>query len=206
MNKSICLSVTLSGKTIVDHFSLTVPETGCLCLFGPSGCGKTTLMRALGGLLPAKFEPVNPWQGKKTAILFQEDRLFPWMTVKENIQCVQKKTAKGLSLPDELGLDDLMDRYPHEISGGQCRRVALARALCYEGDVLLLDEPFRGLDRPRVEKILPLLQREKAKKPLLLIAHDKWEAQALADQILWVEGPPLRQKSMECFAKMQKNG
>ncbi|MFR7479216.1 MAG: ATP-binding cassette domain-containing protein [Acutalibacteraceae bacterium] len=206
MNKSVCLSVTLSGHVIVDRFSLTLPETGCLCLFGPSGCGKTTLLRALGGLLPAQFEPENPWQGKKTAILFQEDRLFPWMTVKENIQCVQKKPARVLSLPDELGLDGLLERYPHEISGGQCRRVALARALCYGGDVLLLDEPFQGLDRPRIEAILPLLQREKAKKPVLLITHDQWEAKALADQILWVEGPPLRLKTPDSSENLQKNG
>ncbi len=117
MNKSVCLSVTLSGHVIVDRFSLTLPETGCLCLFGPSGCGKTTLLRALGGLLPAQFEPENPWQGKKTAILFQEDRLFPWMTVKENIQCVQKKPARVLSLPDELGLDGLLKGTPMKSAG-----------------------------------------------------------------------------------------
>ncbi len=173
---------------VLADFSLELPESGVLCLFGPSGCGKTTLLFALCEAL---------WkQGKRTAFLFQEDRLLPWLSAQENVETAGAPPKEAKALLQELGLSGAEGKRPGALSGGMRRRTALARALAYGGDVLFLDEPFKGLDEQTRAQAMAVVQ---ARRPRLtvLVTHDKTEAEALSDRILFLSGPPLRIERQE---------
>lgn len=182
------LTVRYGGQDILKDFTLELPESGCVCLFGPSGCGKTTLLHALAGLnRQAKVE-----EGLRLSMVFQEDRLLPWQTALQNVMISGGGRQKSLELLEELGLMEAADKYPAELSGGMRARVALARALACPAELLLLDEPFHGLDREAKERALALTRQCCAGKLTLFVTHDEWEARALADVIYELEGPPLK--------------
>ncbi len=185
------ITVTFGEKTVLDRFSMTIPQKGILCLFGPSGCGKTTLLRVLCGL----ETPVSGTLSRvpKTAAVFQEDRLLPWCTIQSNLT-----TAAGISVQEaerwltKMGLSGEAASYPDSLSGGMQRRVAMARALAADSDLLLLDEPFTGLDQATKELLYPLIREAGAQKPVILVTHHRDEAEALGAEILELDGPPLR--------------
>ncbi len=183
------ISKRFGDAVVLENFSLTLAD-GRVCLFGPSGCGKTTLMRILAGLERADGGKVTGMTNKKIAYMFQEDRLLPWATALENVALVsdEKRAAKWLA---DLGLEDAMDKKPRELSGGMQRRVALARALAYEGDVLLLDEPFKGLDEELKSKAMALVKERFRGGLMILVTHDAKEAEVLAERIYYLAGPPL---------------
>ena len=178
-------------KQVLDSFSFSVSQTGIYALSGASGCGKTTLLRLIAGLEHPDSGKIQI-QGSLT-YLFQENRLLPWFSVKENLLAVRPEMTPS-QLEELLELVELQreeDSLPSTLSGGMQRRVALIRALAHDGEILLLDEPFQGLDvdsRERIaSRLLPLLQ----KKLCLLITHDPWEAEHLADHRILLSGPPL---------------
>lgn len=177
------LERTYGGQKVLEDFSLDLPDKGCLCLFGPSGCGKTTLLWAVCEALWKK--------GRRTAFAFQEDRLLPWLSAEENVRAVDASREKARALLFLLGLSGAEQKRPPELSGGMRRRVALARALAYGGDVLLLDEPFQGLDEKSRQQAMEAV-RTHCPPVTLLVTHDRKEAEALSDRILFLEGPPLR--------------
>lgn len=182
------------GHPVLEQLCLELPEKGTVCLFGPSGCGKTTLFNCIAGLEKLDSGAILGMEGRRVAYMFQEDRLLPWINARENVEVVlrhsdEKQAQKWL---EAVGLGEDGDKRPSELSGGMRQRVALARALAFGGDVILLDEPFRALDpktRLRMETLVQEHSREAFK---LLVTHDREEAQFLADQILYLEGPPLR--------------
>ena len=181
-------------KIILQDFSLSFPSQGRLCLFGPSGCGKTTCVRILSGLeLPDKGM-ADGIQGKKISYVFQEHRLLPWLTVAENIRAVTENTAQIEELLYFLGLDQDADKLPQELSGGMRRKAAIARALAYEGDIFILDEPFSGIDWEMKKKLMDRLKKETENKLCIFITHDPEEAFYFSDEIFIMEGPPLRLK------------
>lgn len=163
------LTVRFGDRTVFNNFMSTIPETGLTFLSGPSGAGKTTLLRALAGLLtPEGGTVILPG---RPVLLFQEDRLFPTRTVREQVEAVLPRARRGEA---ELWLELVelagdAGKRPGELSGGMARRAALARALAVEGEVLLLDEPFAGVDLPRAERIMSRLR--KLGKPILLTGH-----------------------------------
>lgn len=163
------LTVRFGDRPVLDHFMLTVPEEGLTFLAGPSGVGKTTLLRVLAGLLAPETGEVS--LPGRSVLLFQEDRLFPGRTVREQVEAVlpkaRRREAVGWLTLVELEGD--ASKRPGELSGGMARRTALARALAVEGEVLLLDEPFAGVDLPRAERILSRLRE--LGKPVLLTGH-----------------------------------
>jgi NitT/TauT family transport system ATP-binding protein len=193
--------VTEQGEVVhaLEGISLEVQERECVCILGPSGCGKTTLLRIVAGL-------DRPTSGSvfidhhridkpcpKLVMIFQEYSLFPWRTVRENIAFgleiqgappEQRKEAaeRYLTL---VGLADFGGHYPYELSGGMRQRVAVARALAIEPEVLLMDEPFGALDaQTRNVMQLELLRlREKTQKTVLFVTHSVDEAVFLADRI-----------------------
>ena len=186
------ITVRYGEKTVLDRFSLEVPAAGITALSGPSGCGKTTLLRVLAGLLEpgggALSLPGRP------VILFQEDRLFPWRTAEQHIADVLPARRRG-EAGDWLALCELEgegDSYPASLSGGMGRRLALARALACGGDVLLLDEPFTGVDGPRMARILERVRGLGV--PVLLSSHEAGVVER-ADRVIRLEGPPLRQEA-----------
>ena len=168
------------GKTVLRGLSLTLPERGAVAVMAPSGFGKTTLLRVLAGLIKPESGTVNGLENKKIAFLFQEDRLLPWLTAERNVEIVSDK-EKTLFWLHEMEIED-PGQYPHEMSGGMQRRAALARAMAFGGDVLLLDEPFKGLDEALRDRIA---SRIKDQFPLTVLSiHDQEEAELMGASIL----------------------
>ncbi|MER5454791.1 ABC transporter ATP-binding protein [Micromonospora sp. NPDC002389] len=176
--------------TVLAGTSLSIAPGEVVALLGGSGSGKSTLLRVLAGL---DEEATGETVLRGTAaVVFQEHRLLPWKRVADNV-------ALGLSGPDvagrvdralaEVGLADRHRAWPAELSGGQAQRVAVARALVREPDVLLLDEPFGALDaltRLRMQALLRRLRTEHG-FAALLVTHDVEEALLLADRLLLLE-------------------
>lgn len=190
------LTKNYNGKTVLEQFSLQLPSTGTVCLFGPSGCGKTTLLNCIAGLELFDSGEIEGAGIGKISYLFQENRLLPWISAKDNIAAVLRGKAgqnaeqaeKWLRL---VGLAEAGNKRPAELSGGMRRRVALARALAYGGDLYLMDEPFQGLDAERRDEMIALLQKETAGALKIIVTHDFEEAEMLADVIYILEGPPV---------------
>lgn len=167
------------GKTaVLQKVNWRLPDKGVLCLWGASGCGKTTALRLLAGL-------EKPSNGKvsgvgRVAMVFQEDRLLPWRSALENVTLVGADAETARTLLATLGLtEEEMAAYPAHLSGGQQRRVALARALAAESDLLLLDEPFNGLDEGTWQDVVPLIRQAAEKRPVVLVTHIREQVLAL---------------------------
>ena len=186
------------------HFSVKNGEF--LSLVGPSGCGKSTLLDLLGGLTkPTSGEILidgNPivGPGLDRGIVFQQYALFPWKTAKGNIDFSLE--AKGVPKKERteiarhflslVGLSGFEDRYPHELSGGMKQRVAIARSLAYNPDVLLMDEPFAALDAQTRETLQTELLRiwEETKKTIVFITHGIDEAVYLGQRVAVMTSRP----------------
>ncbi|MGE3529886.1 MAG: ATP-binding cassette domain-containing protein, partial [Methyloceanibacter sp.] len=143
--------VSADGTTLVAirDFVLDVTPESMTVLMGPSGCGKTTLLRVVAGLDERFRGAVGIPPETRIGFMFQEPRLLPWRTVKQNIELVAAPdfTAADLDrLAHAVGIADMLPRYPQELSLGLARRVALARAFATKPELLLLDEPFVSLD------------------------------------------------------------
>ena len=178
-------------KLVLDRFSLEIPGDGLTALSGPSGCGKTTLLRVLAGLAKPETGTVDGVNPSRTAFLFQEDRLLPWRTVGQHITDVLPRARRG-EQADWLAFAELSgeeNAHPAELSGGMARRLALARCAALGGELLLLDEPFAGVDPRRAARILERLQGLGV--PIVLTSHQP-PVLAACDRVIALEGPPLR--------------
>ena len=180
------------GINVLSGFTLEVPDSGRVCLFGKSGCGKSTVLRLAMGLAKPGSGRITGTEGLAVSAVFQEDRLIPWKTVLENVALFADGTERAAAAPADraayylraLGLGDVLHSLPGELSGGMKRRVALARALAHNFDMLVLDEPFTGLDEAAKRNAIELVSRETAGKMLLLATHDLLEAEALGAEII----------------------
>ena len=184
------LCLRYDEKTVLDHFSLSIPDSGITVLSGPSGCGKTSLLRIIAGLTRPDSGSVEGIDPRKVSILFQEDRLFPHRTVAQQLTDVLGRERKA-ALAHWLTLAELTDEahaLPGQLSGGMCRRLALARALALGGELYVLDEPFTGIDPARRERLMRALRQ--LGKPVLLVNHEV-EIAAMADHAIRLDGPPL---------------
>ena len=180
------------GKTpVCRDLSWRLPERGVVCLWGPSGCGKTTLLRLLAGLeKPAAGTVLRPAAGR-ISMVFQEDRLLPWMTALENVMLPGADPETASAVLTRLGLGEALHSLPPQLSGGQQRRVAIARALASPADLLLLDEPFNGLDEASWRQVVPDILAQAEKKPVVLVTHVRQHAEALGARILELDAAPL---------------
>ena len=157
-------------KVIFDNFSASVDFDGILMVKGKSGLGKTTLIKMLAGLeKPNSGEISVP--AERISFMFQEDRLIPFVSVLKNLTavCDEEKALKYLSL---MELEQEKDASPLSLSGGMRRRVALARALCYDSELIILDEPFKGLDEALKIKIGEILKKESNARPIIIVSHE----------------------------------
>ena len=178
---------------MLEDCSLTLPKEGLTGFTGPSGCGKTTLLRLLGGLERPEKGSISGVEGRKTAFLFQENRLLPWRTAAQHITDVLPRARWG-EAEDWLRFAELEgegDRYPASLSGGMARRLALARCAALGGELLLLDEPFTGVDGERRGRLMERLRGLGV--PIILVSHEE-EVLALCDRVVRFEGPPLREQ------------
>ena len=190
--------------------ALNLPLDGVIAIFGPSGCGKTTLLRCFSGLERSprgylKFGN-GTWQDEGKGVflpisersigyVFQEPRLFPHLTVRANLEYGLKRTAKEnqkLSLEkivEILGLQELLSRRPHNLSGGEQQRVAIGRALLTSPELLLMDEPLSSLDMKRKREILPFIQRLDTELhiPIIYVTHSLQEVLQLATTLVMLK-------------------
>ena len=172
------------AQTVFEHFSLTIPSGERVCLMGASGCGKTTAIRLLAGL--ERPDAGRVIREGALSMVFQEDRLLSSLTPAGNLRFVAGKAKPGEmdALLTRLGLGDSLHKPVRELSGGMRRRVAIARALIVPFDVLLLDEPFKGLDVDTRSQTARVIMDEAKGKTILLVAHDKAEAELLDARVI----------------------
>jgi len=196
---------------VLDDISLAIPDGQFVCIVGPSGCGKSTLLRMMMGLTPPTSGSViyddQALDGVNlnAAMVFQSSALLPWLTVQANVELglkarelldddARKRAAFYL---DKVGLDGYEEAYPRELSGGMKQRAALARALAVEPDLLLMDEPFAGLDALTSanlrEEVLQLwADHALPVRTVVMVTHIIEEAVLMADRVLVLSSHPGR--------------
>lgn len=164
------LSLKYGKSTVIDRLSYEFEVGKVTVLLGESGVGKTSLLNLIAKLTSASDGSVtNGFE--KISYIFQEPRLFPWLTALENVSEVSDTdTAKHyLNL---MGLGNDLDKYPAELSGGMKQRVSIARALAYSPDLVLMDEPFKGLDPERRREVSDAVFAELKGKSVIMVTHD----------------------------------
>jgi NitT/TauT family transport system ATP-binding protein len=210
-------AVNGSGEIpVLQDIGFTVRRGEFICILGRSGCGKSTLLKILAGFMPPSAGTVQlngkpaGRPGPDRCVVFQEDALFAWLTVRENIAFglrgramtrreKEREVDRFLSL---VGLTDFADYLPAEISGGMKQRVSLARVLILQPEVLLMDEPFTALDAQTREEMQDLLLRlwSELSHTIVFVTHDVGEAVLLADRVLLFDRAPGRIKEEICIA------
>jgi len=195
------LSLTYQGahKATLSNLSLNLTAGKWSSLLGPSGCGKTSLLRLIAGLIDSKHHISGTITGsdqrpvsEHIAYMAQQDLLLPWLDIVDNI-CIKSRLTHGkvssyekqkaLQLLAQLGLTNIADSKPEQLSGGMRQRVALARTLMQETPIVLMDEPFSALDAVNRYKLQNLAAQVLKDRTVLLITHDPQEALRLSDQL-----------------------
>ncbi len=194
------LTYPSATQPTIANLRLSLNSNEFICLVGPSGCGKTTLLNIIAGL-------DNDYDGEiivgqqhthpKIGYVFQNPRLLPWRTVRENIELA----LDGLHAPDVIDtllevmqLTQSQHSYPERLSLGMSRRVSIIRAFAVDPDVLLMDEPFVSLDAPTARQVRELLLKLWQQRPhtVLFVTHDLREAIALADRLIFLSAAPMQ--------------
>ena len=199
------------GLVALDKVSLTVADREFVCLLGPSGCGKTTVLNVLSGLdeqYSGEVRVAGNSLSRKSAhpfrigYVFQEPRLLPWLTVRRNIEFALE--SGGIHRSEwrdridfwlsRVELVDFAQAHPHELSGGMQQRTAIARAFAVDPELLLMDEPFSGLDELTARSMRELLLGlwQETRKTVLFVTHNCFEACFVADRIVVLSPRPGR--------------
>ena len=189
------------GKDKINDLSIEIKNEGdIVCLLGPSGIGKTTILRTIAGLeklengeiilkdkvISSNNQHLEP-EKRKIALSFQENSLFPHHSIHKNIILgIPKSGPKKINVEEItkfLNIDHILDKYPHQISAGEAQRASLARSLCAEPDLLLLDEPLSNIDQNFKEEIQAKLKKiiKDLKITTIIVTHDSYEAFYLGD-------------------------
>ncbi|MEY4224380.1 MAG: hypothetical protein RIS33_1314 [Actinomycetota bacterium] len=203
------LVVTLEGRRILDDVSLHVDTGRTLAVCGPSGSGKTTLLRAIAGLVPVESGSVEvdgidvtntPTHRRSIGFVFQDNQLFPHMNVARNVAYglrvlgwdATRVRERVDELLERVQLGDRRDQDVATLSGGEAKRVALARALAPSPRVLLLDEPFTGLDRALHEHLAATVDRvlRESGTTAILVSHDPADVEAIAQSRIDLPATP----------------
>ncbi len=177
---------------VLKNLDMTEEEKRLICILGPSGSGKTTLLNLISGVLQPDQGEISGFTGKTISYLFQENRLLPWKTVEGNIDFVLKdqmnREERQTSIArylEMVGLTGFKSYYPAKLSGGMKQRVAIARAFAYPADILLMDEPFKGLDQQMkmtlIEAFLNLWMLDR--RSVFFVTHDIQEALLIGEEI-----------------------
>ena len=187
------LSKKYGEKEVIKNFSARIKDGSVLSVMAPSGGGTTTLLRILAGLETADKGYIEGLENKKVSMVFQEDRLCNDLNAITNIRiiCGKKNNGpKGITdsrIYDELEKAGLKgnEKYPvRELSGGMRRRIAIVRALMADYDILILDEPFAGLDWENKKRMADYIKEKSKGKTVILVTHDKAESEIMGGEIL----------------------
>lgn len=195
----IDISKSFRDIKVLDQLSLSIPKGETTCLLGPSGCGKTTLLRIIAGIIPPDLGTLDDFKDKSFSFVFQEDRLLPWKTAAENIRLVLKNKFHEEIIKDIIDkhldlvkMKDYASYYPHQLSGGMRQRISFARAFSFPSEVILLDEPFKGLDhvlkQQLMENVRSILSNDR--RTVIYVTHDPEEAAFFGKKIIVLSDKP----------------
>lgn len=207
------MSLTLSNidkqfgnQQIFSDFSISFEEGRITCILGRSGCGKTTLLNIIGGLTAPDSGKLSGFDDRRFSYVFQETRLLPWKTVEGNIDFVldhnvpeQKRKSHINNLLHMVKMADDAHLYPSQLSGGMSQRVSIARAFAVQSDIILMDEPFAGLDvslkKTFIERFIEIWKSDR--RTVICVTHDIDEALMLGSRVIVLGDKPV-QTLLQC--------
>ena len=180
------LSFSYDGTPVFSGLCLSLPDGSRTALLAPSGFGKTTLLRLLCGSLTPQGGSITGLPAEGIAMVFQEDRLLPGCTVLENLRLVapERPDTELIALLGELGLSGWENARPGKLSGGMRRRAAIARALVFHSPLVIMDEPFKGLDEATRARVIDETRRLCRGKTVLMVTHEAAEAERMGAKIV----------------------
>lgn len=181
--KRLCFSY--GEKRVLSGFDFSLGQSERVYLSAPSGAGKTTFMRLVAGL--NKPDSGSLSVNGRVAYLFQEDRLIPWKRVLANLTVTGADREQAMRALEAVGLTDCANEYPSKLSGGMKRRVAIARLLCLDADILLLDEPFSGIDGDNKAKTAAAICEKFSNAAMILVTHLPEEAELIGASAISAE-------------------
>lgn len=196
---------------IFTDFSLEINPGLITCILGPSGCGKTTLLNIIGGITSADSGEMKGFDARGMSYIFQDPRLLPWKTVRGNIEFVisgdispAERKEHSNRLLRSVGLSDFAGYYPSQLSGGMRQRVSIARAFACSSDIILMDEPLKGLDLTLKQSIIKWFSElwDSDKRTVIFVTHDIDEAILLADEIIVLSRLPAQIMAHEKLSRI----
>lgn len=185
--------------SLFSDFSIEFHEGTITCILGPSGCGKTTLLNIIGETIKPDSGHLSGFSGKTISYIFQDPRLLPWKSVEQNIDFVltretpaDKRHLITGQLIRLMELEDFAGFYPSKLSGGMRQRVSIARAFAYPSEIILMDEPLKGLDIKLKLNLIRIFSRmwQADKRTVIFVTHDVDEALLLGNEIIVLSRPP----------------
>lgn len=197
------LNKSFQDINLFKDFNIEIKENTISCILGPSGCGKTTLLNMIGNTIQPESGQFEGFNNKVLSYIFQEPRLLPWKTVKENISFViknEKLTEEKRIIIDKyirlVELNDFANYYPAKLSGGMKQRVAIARAFSYPSNLILMDEPLKALDIKLKLNLIKAFRRiwQFDKRTVIFVTHDIDEALLLGNDIYVFSKAPVKIK------------
>ena len=209
------ISKHYDGAEIYKDFNLTISEGIITCIMGPSGCGKTTLLNMIGGLIKPDGGQMEGFDGKRFSYVFQETRLLPWKTVEGNLDFVldhdlskEERKVQTDNLLKMVRMEDFAHYYPTQLSGGMAQRVSIARAFAVPSDIILMDEPFSGIDinlkKTILQRFLEIWNHDP--RTIIYVTHDVDEALTLGNEIVVLSKAPVGVKLHEKVDNDTLNG
>ena len=195
LGKDVALSIKIEnigksfgGKKIIENLSLEIPYDKTTVIMGASGKGKTTFLHILIGLVPLDEGKITGCKGK-ISVVFQEDRLCMNLSPIKNIEMTNKNLTQSEIEENmkKIGLDNCFHQPVREFSGGMKRRIAILRALLCDYEILIMDEPFQGLDEETKSTVISYIKERTGNKTVIIVTHDKEDAKQLDAEVVYLQ-------------------